>query len=63
MLSSFLFHQFFDKQGQGSLSAEDLSDLMGALLGVPQHNVEELYAEASNHGCLTEGKLWITGVG
>lgn len=57
MLSSFLFHQFFDKQGQGSLSAEDLSGLMGALLGVPQHNVEELYAEASNHGCLTEGKL------
>ncbi|CAF91143.1 unnamed protein product, partial [Tetraodon nigroviridis] len=48
--------QFFDKEGRGSLSAGDLSDLMGALLGVPQNSVAELYAEASNHGCLTEGK-------
>uniref|UniRef100_H2SGM9 Lysophosphatidylcholine acyltransferase 4 n=1 Tax=Takifugu rubripes TaxID=31033 RepID=H2SGM9_TAKRU len=48
----------FDKEGHGSLSAGDLSNLMGALLGVPQHKVEELYAEASNHGCLTEGELW-----
>lgn len=53
-----LFHQCFDKEGHGSLSAGDLSNLMGALLGVPQHKVEELYAEASNHGCLTEGELW-----
>eukprot|EP00066_Takifugu_rubripes_P009454 XP_003976415.1 PREDICTED: lysophospholipid acyltransferase LPCAT4 isoform X1 [Takifugu rubripes] len=47
----------FDKEGHGSLSAGDLSNLMGALLGVPQHKVEELYAEASNHGCLTEEHL------
>lgn len=40
------------------MSAGDLSNLMGALLGVPQHKVEELYAKASNHGCLTEGELW-----
>lgn len=59
MLCSFLFHQFFDKEGRGSLSAGDLSDLMEALLGVPQHNIAELYAEASHQGCLTEGKLWI----
>lgn len=62
MLSLFLFHQFFDKEGQGSLSAVDLSNLMGALLGVPQHNIAELYAQASNHGCLTEGKLRIISV-
>lgn len=62
MRSSFLSHQFFDKEGRGSLSAEDLSDLMGALLGVPQHNIAELYAAASNHGCLTEGKLWFISV-
>lgn len=54
-----LFHQCFDKEGHGSLSAGDLSNLMGALLGVPQHKVEELYAKASNDGCLTEGELWL----
>lgn len=42
------------------MSAGDLSNLMGALLGVPQHKIEELYAMASNHGCLTEGELWFS---
>lgn len=41
------------------MSAGDLSNLMGALLGVPQYKVEELYATASNDGCLTEGELWL----
>lgn len=29
---------------------------MGALLGVPQHSVAELYSEATNDGRLTEGE-------
>lgn len=51
----FVF-QLFDRENRGSLSAEELSDLMGALLGVPQHNTAELYTQASNHGRLTEGE-------
>uniref|UniRef100_A0A3P8TL48 Lysophosphatidylcholine acyltransferase 4 n=1 Tax=Amphiprion percula TaxID=161767 RepID=A0A3P8TL48_AMPPE len=38
----------FDREARGSLSAEELSHLMGALLGVPQHHPAQLYAEASN---------------
>lgn len=48
--------QLFDKEDRGSLSAEELSDLMGALLGVPQHNTAELYTQASDQGRLTEGE-------
>lgn len=33
---------------------------MGALLGVPQHNVAELYSEAANNGRLTEGEQYCT---
>lgn len=44
----------FDREGTGSLSAEQLSNLMGALLGVPQRNTAELYTQASNQGQLTE---------
>uniref|UniRef100_A0A3B4UMU6 Lysophosphatidylcholine acyltransferase 4 n=1 Tax=Seriola dumerili TaxID=41447 RepID=A0A3B4UMU6_SERDU len=47
----------FDREGRGSLSAEDLSDLMGALLGLPQHSTTELYLQASNQGQLTEENL------
>lgn len=47
----------FDQEGKGSLSAEELSDLMGALLGIPQHNTAALYAEASSGGLLTEENL------
>uniref|UniRef100_A0A3Q4BY40 EF-hand domain-containing protein n=1 Tax=Mola mola TaxID=94237 RepID=A0A3Q4BY40_MOLML len=47
----------FDKEGTGSLSEEELSGLMGALLGVPQHSTAELYRQASNEGRLTEGSL------
>ncbi|KAM9335437.1 lysophospholipid acyltransferase LPCAT4 [Symphorus nematophorus] len=47
----------FDREGRGSLSADELSGLMGALLGVPQHNTAELYAQASNPGQLTEESL------
>lgn len=56
----FLAHlsvfQLFDKEDRGSLSAEELSDLMGALLGVPQHDTAELYTQASDQGRLTEGE-------
>uniref|UniRef100_A0A3B5LE97 Lysophosphatidylcholine acyltransferase 4 n=1 Tax=Xiphophorus couchianus TaxID=32473 RepID=A0A3B5LE97_9TELE len=47
----------FDQESKGSLSAEELSDLMGALLGIPQHNTSPLYAEASGQGMLTEESL------
>ncbi|XP_041634746.1 lysophospholipid acyltransferase LPCAT4 [Cheilinus undulatus] len=47
----------FDKDGKGSLSAEELSGLMGALLGLPQKNIAELYAQASSNGQLTEEHL------
>uniref|UniRef100_A0A3Q2ZR00 Lysophosphatidylcholine acyltransferase 4 n=1 Tax=Kryptolebias marmoratus TaxID=37003 RepID=A0A3Q2ZR00_KRYMA len=63
-LSSFksLLHTaftLFDTEGRGSLSAEELSDLMGALLGIPQpqHNIAALYTEASSQGPLTEENL------
>ncbi|XP_070786076.1 lysophospholipid acyltransferase LPCAT4 [Enoplosus armatus] len=44
----------FDREGRGSLSAEELSGLMGALLGFPQHHIAELYTHASSQGPLTE---------
>lgn len=48
---------FFDAEGRGSLTAEQLCSLMGALLGVPQHHTRELYTEASKGGRLTEDDL------
>ncbi|RVE60334.1 hypothetical protein OJAV_G00179880 [Oryzias javanicus] len=47
----------FDRENRGSLSAQQLSGLMGALLGVPQQDTAALYAEACGGGSLTEGKL------
>ncbi|XP_034532056.1 lysophospholipid acyltransferase LPCAT4 [Notolabrus celidotus] len=47
----------FDKENKGSLSAEELSDLMGALLGLHQNNTAKLYTEASSQGQLTEEHL------
>nr|XP_020442512.1 lysophospholipid acyltransferase LPCAT4 isoform X2 [Monopterus albus] len=47
----------FSRESRGGLSKQELSDLMGALLGVPQHNTTELYIEASSHGKLTEENL------
>lgn len=51
----FVF-QLFDREGKGSLSAEELSNLLGALLGFPQRTTAELYTQASNQGQLTEGE-------
>ncbi|XP_074479402.1 lysophospholipid acyltransferase LPCAT4 [Sebastes fasciatus] len=47
----------FDREGRGSLSAEELSDLMGALLGFAQRHTAELYSQASSQGQLTEENL------
>ncbi|XP_035004207.2 lysophospholipid acyltransferase LPCAT4 [Hippoglossus stenolepis] len=47
----------FDREGRGSLSAEELSGLMGALLGVSQYNTSPLYKEASHQDELTEANL------
>ncbi|KAK5848241.1 hypothetical protein PBY51_005873 [Eleginops maclovinus] len=57
--SSLLHTAFtlFDTEGTGSLSAEQLSGLMGALLGFPQHRTAELYTQASDEGQLTEENL------
>ncbi|XP_072314925.1 lysophospholipid acyltransferase LPCAT4 [Eucyclogobius newberryi] len=43
--------------GKGSVSAEELSGLMGALLGVPQHNTSELYGAACRQDAVTEDDL------
>lgn len=49
----------FDAEGKGSLSAEELSGLMAALLGVPQYNTSELYSAASKQqDALTEENLY-----
>ncbi|XP_041842554.1 lysophospholipid acyltransferase LPCAT4 [Melanotaenia boesemani] len=47
----------FARESRGSLAAEELSGLMGALLGVPQHSTAALYAEVSSQGRLTEENL------
>uniref|UniRef100_A0A3Q3QGJ6 Phospholipid/glycerol acyltransferase domain-containing protein n=1 Tax=Monopterus albus TaxID=43700 RepID=A0A3Q3QGJ6_MONAL len=52
----------FSRESRGGLSKQELSDLMGALLGVPQHNTTELYIEASSHGKLTEGERLELGI-
>lgn len=47
----------FDREGRGSLSAEELSHLMGALLGFPQRHTAELYTQTSDQGRVTEENL------
>ncbi|KAF5901907.1 lysophospholipid acyltransferase LPCAT4, partial [Clarias magur] len=44
----------YNSNGDGLLSAEDLSGLMAALLGVAQHNIAEMYSELANRGEPTE---------
>ncbi|XP_076846850.1 lysophospholipid acyltransferase LPCAT4 [Brachyhypopomus gauderio] len=48
----------YDGDGDGLLSAADLSDLMGALLGVSQYNVAEMYSELTSRGQGTEAALY-----
>ncbi|XP_039894319.1 lysophospholipid acyltransferase LPCAT4 [Simochromis diagramma] len=47
----------FNREGGGSLSERELSDLMEALVGIPQHRIAELYAAASDQNRLTEESL------
>ncbi|XP_077356490.1 lysophospholipid acyltransferase LPCAT4 isoform X2 [Festucalex cinctus] len=44
----------FDEEGTGNLSAEELSCLMGALLGLRQRHIEQLYSEVSSGGWLSQ---------
>ncbi|XP_030635306.1 lysophospholipid acyltransferase LPCAT4 [Chanos chanos] len=58
-LESLLHTAFtlYDSDSDGVLSAEDLSDLMGALIGVPQYNTAEMYAELTTRGQPSEAAL------
>ncbi|XP_034020816.1 lysophospholipid acyltransferase LPCAT4 [Thalassophryne amazonica] len=47
----------FDSERRGSLTVAELSDLIGALLGVPQRHTDELYTAASIDGRLIEDNL------
>lgn len=51
--------QLFDGEGRGRVSAEELSGLMGALLGFPQRNTAQLFREVSAHGPVTAGETFI----
>lgn len=59
--SLFVF-QLFNRKGGGSLSERELSDLMEALVGIPQHRIAELYAAASDENRLTEGENQLNSV-
>ncbi|KAM9836978.1 lysophospholipid acyltransferase LPCAT4 isoform 2-T2 [Aulostomus maculatus] len=47
----------FSREEPGRLSAQELSSLMGALLGIPQHHITELYTEVAGQGQPTEERL------
>uniref|UniRef100_A0A3B3ZCL9 Phospholipid/glycerol acyltransferase domain-containing protein n=1 Tax=Periophthalmus magnuspinnatus TaxID=409849 RepID=A0A3B3ZCL9_9GOBI len=47
----------YDEEGKGSLNAEELPGIMGALLGVPQYNTSELYSAACKQDGVTEDDL------
>lgn len=48
--------QLYDSNSDGLLSAEDLSGLMAAVVGVAQYNIAEMYSELTNRGQPTEGE-------
>lgn len=48
---------WFDTDADGQLSAEDLSSLMGALLGIPQRSITEMYSALTSRGQPTEASL------
>ncbi|CAN9509566.1 unnamed protein product [Ophioblennius macclurei] len=58
-LRSLLHDAFtmFSEEEKDTLSEEELSGLMGALMGFNQNNTAALYAEASSQGRLTEETL------
>uniref|UniRef100_A0A671LA96 Lysophospholipid acyltransferase LPCAT4-like n=1 Tax=Sinocyclocheilus anshuiensis TaxID=1608454 RepID=A0A671LA96_9TELE len=48
---------WYDSDQDGLLSAGDLSGLMGALVGIPQYEVEEMYSALTTRGRPTEASL------
>lgn len=48
---------WYDADQDGLLSADDLSGLMGALVGVPQHFITEMYTALTTRGRPTEASL------
>lgn len=48
--------QLYDSDGDGFLSADDLSGLMAALVGVPQYSIAEMYTELTKSGEPSEGQ-------
>ncbi|XP_043100178.1 lysophospholipid acyltransferase LPCAT4 [Puntigrus tetrazona] len=48
---------WFDADQDGVLSADDLSGLMGALLGVPQYFITEMFTALTSRGRPTEASL------
>lgn len=48
--------QLYDSNSDGLLSAEDLSGLMAALVGVPQYSIAEMYSELTSRGQPTESE-------
>ncbi|XP_051981660.1 lysophospholipid acyltransferase LPCAT4-like [Xyrauchen texanus] len=48
---------WYDSDRDGLLSAEDLCGLMGALVGVPQYEIAEMYSALTNRGRPTEASL------
>lgn len=48
---------WFDTDADGRLSEEDLSGLMGALLGIPQYSITEMYRALTSRGQPTEASL------
>ncbi|XP_051501714.1 lysophospholipid acyltransferase LPCAT4-like [Myxocyprinus asiaticus] len=58
-LESLLHTAFtwYDSDRDGLLSADDLSGLMGALMGVPQNDIAEIYSALTTRGRPTEASL------
>ncbi|KAI5087948.1 lysophospholipid acyltransferase LPCAT4 [Silurus meridionalis] len=48
----------YNSNGEGLLSAEDLSGLIAALVGVAQYSIAEMYSELTNRGPPTERALY-----
>ncbi|XP_048039491.1 lysophospholipid acyltransferase LPCAT4 [Megalobrama amblycephala] len=48
---------WYDTDQDGLLSADDLSNLMGALVGIPQYAVEDMYSALTSRGRPTEASL------
>ncbi|RXN36168.1 lysophospholipid acyltransferase LPCAT4 [Labeo rohita] len=52
-----LYSKWYDTDQDGLLSADDLSGLMGALVGVPQYGIADMYTALTTRGRPTEASL------